>query len=124
MLTRIADDYVMAPMNVLVADALRPADARDPWGVARARELLDMIYIWLDERLAGRAWTAGAAFTLADGALAPALFYADWAHPIPERCATLRAHRARLNARRSVARCIEDARPFRSFFPLGAPDRD
>ena len=124
MMTRIADDYVFTPMNILVADALRPEGSRDPHGVALAREGLATIYAWLDRRLADRVWTAGEAFTLADCALAPALFYADWAHPIPAAHATLQAHRARLNARPSVARCIDDARPYRSLFPLGAPERD
>ena len=55
---------------------------------------------------------------------APALFYADWSHPIPEHLTALRAYRARLVARPSFARCIEEARPYRGFFPLGAPDRD
>ncbi len=114
----------MTPMNAVVFDALRPADARDPFGVEQARAQLRAIYGWLDARLAGRAWSAGDAFTMADCALAPALFYADWVEPIPAAHATLAAHRANLLARPSVARCIEDARPFRAFFPLGAPDRD
>jgi glutathione S-transferase len=67
---------------------------------------------------------AGAAFSLADCAAAPALFYADWARPIPEACANVRAYRARANARPTIARAIEEARPYRTFFPLGAPDRD
>ena len=124
MMTRIFDDYVMTPMNKHVADVLRPADARDPHGVAQAGAELDTIYAWLDERLSGRRWTAGDPFTLADCAAAPSLFYADWVKPIPERFATLRQHRAKLLARPSVSRCVEDARPYRSFFPLGAPDRD
>ena len=60
----------------------------------------------------------------ADAAAAPALFYADWAHPIGVERSTLKAYRARLLARPSFARCIDDARPYRPFFPLGAPDRD
>ena len=32
--------------------------------------------------------------------------------------------RARLLDRPSAARCVEEARYFRPFFPLGAPDRD
>ncbi|MCC7183485.1 MAG: glutathione S-transferase family protein, partial [Rhodocyclaceae bacterium] len=63
-------------------------------------------------------------FTLADCAAAPSLFYADWTYRIPERCAALRAYRARLLARPSFARAVEEARPFRPLFPLGAPDRD
>ena len=63
-------------------------------------------------------------FHHADCAAAPSLFYADWAHPIAKEHATLKAYRARLLARPSVVRCVEAARPYRGFFPLGAPDRD
>ena len=68
-------------------------------------------------------WAAGE-FSLADCAAAPSLFYADWVQPIPEQHARLRAYRARLLARPSVARAVDEARPFRHFFPPGAPDRD
>jgi len=124
MLDRVFDNYVMTPMQKIVADRLRPEPARDPHGVTEARGLLDRIYAWLDERLSGRTWIAGDAFTLADCAAAPSLFYADWAHPIAPGHGRLRAYRARLLARPSVARAVDEARPFRSYFPLGAPDRD
>ena len=124
MLDRLFDNYVMTPMSAIVANAMRPEDSRDPYGVAQARAGLERIYAWLDSALAGREWAAGDAFTLADCAAAPSLFYADWAHPIDPRHATLKGYRARLLARPSVARCVEDARPYRAFFPLGAPDRD
>jgi glutathione S-transferase len=123
-LDRVFDNYVMNVMTIAVGNALRPEEHRDPWGVERAREGLDKIYAWLDGELAGRTWAAGDAFTLADCAAAPSLFYADWVHPIGEDRATLRAYRARLLARPSVVRCVEDARPYRHYFPLGAPDRD
>jgi glutathione S-transferase len=86
--------------------------------------MLDTSYAWLDARMASRDWAADGGFSLADCAAAPALFYADWAYPIAEGFAHLRAYRRRLNARPSFARAIEEARPYRSFFPLGAPDRD
>ncbi len=124
MLDRVFDNYVMGPMQAIVGDALRPEGSRDAYGVAQARTSLETIYAWLDRTLAERRWAAGDAFTLADAAAAPALFYADWAHPIGEDRSTLRAYRARLLGRPSFARCIEEARPYRSFFPLGAPDRD
>jgi len=124
MLDRVFDNYVMTPMQRIVADRLRPEPARDPHGVSEARGVLDRIYAWLDERLAGRTWIAGDTFTLAECAAAPSLFYADWAHPVPPTHADLRAYRARLLARPSVARAVDEARPFRSYFPLGAPDRD
>jgi glutathione S-transferase len=124
MLDRVFDSHVMVPMQAIVFDALRPADARDPFGVAKARTALDTIYAWLDQALAGRQWAIGDAFTLADASAAPALLYADWVQPLGREHTTLQAYRARLLARPSFARCIEDARPYRRFFPLGAPDRD
>ena len=123
-LDRLFDNYVMNGMQVIVDDALRPEAHRDPYGVARANERLDRIYGWLDGELAGREWAAGADFTLAACAAAPSLVYADWAPPIADEHASLKAYRTRLLARPSVARCIDEARPYRAFFPLGAPDRD
>ena len=124
MLDRLFDSYVMTPMQKVVLDQLRPESERDSHGVAEAREILDSIYPWLDERLEGRRWIAGDAFTLADCSAAPSLFYADWAHEIPPVHTRLRAYRARLLSRPSVARTVDEARPFRHYFPLGAPDRD
>jgi glutathione S-transferase len=124
MLDRIFDNYVMTPMQKIVADRIRPEPERDAYGVTEARGFLDRIYGWLDGHLAGRTWAAGDLFTLADCAAAPSLFYADWAHEIPSMHANLRAYRARLLARPSVARAVDEARPYRSYFPLGAPDRD
>jgi len=124
MMDRVFDNYVMTPMQKFTFDLLRPAESRDPYGVQQARDMLDTSYAWLDGALAGKTWATGDAFTLADCAAAPALFYADWVHEIPAALATLKAYRARLLARPSVARCVDEARPFRHFFPPGAPDRD
>ncbi|WP_437284535.1 glutathione S-transferase family protein [Sorangium sp. So ce406] len=124
MMDRFFDNYVMTPMQKLVFDSIRAAENRDPQGVAEARQLLDTAYRWLDGAMAGREWAAGDAFSLADCAAGPALFYADWAHPIGEAFPNVRAYRRRLLARPSFARAIDEARPYRSFFPLGAPDRD
>lgn len=123
MLDRIFDNYVMTPMMTIVFDRLRPEDARDAYGVARARETLDKAYGWLDARMATRTWAGAQAFSLADCAAAPALFYADWVHPFTERVG-LMAYFRRLLGRPSFARCVEDARPSRNLFPGGAPVRD
>ena len=124
MLDRVFDNYVMTPQGKFVYDSLRPADQRDALGVAEARTMLDTSYTWLDERMQGRTWAVGETFTLADCAAAPALFYADWTYPIPEACTALKAYRRRLLDRPSFARAVNEARPFRHYFPLGAPDRD
>lgn len=124
MLDRIFDNYVMTPMQKPVAETFRPEGGKDRIGLEQSMAMLDTIYGWLDTRLAGREWAAGDSFSLADCAAAGALFYADWVRPIPEQQATLRAYRTRLLARPSVKRAVDEARPYRTLFPLGAPDRD
>ena len=123
-LDRFFDNYVMTPMQKIVGDFLRPETERDLRGVSEAKARLDVSYGWLNERLMGREWAAGGNFTMADCAAAPSLFYADWVQPIDDRFAETKAYRARLLARPSFARAVEEARPFRKFFPPGAPDRD
>ncbi|AND68868.1 hypothetical protein ATSB10_14140 [Dyella thiooxydans] len=86
--------------------------------------MLDTSYRWLEQHMAGRTWAAGDAFSLADCGAAPFLFYADWTHPIPASLANVRTYRARLLARPSMVRAVDEARPYRHYFPLGAPDRD
>ena len=124
MLDLIFDNYVMSPMQKVVGNALRAQPDRDSCGVDEALGVLDTIYAWLDAHIAGRAWAAGDAFTLADCAAAPSLFYADWVREIPRIHSNLRAYRARLLAHPSISRAVDEARPFRNYFPLGAPDRD
>ncbi|HEY4370876.1 MAG TPA: glutathione S-transferase family protein [Burkholderiales bacterium] len=124
---RFFDNYVQTPMQAIVADAMRPAGERDAQGAAKARAMLDTAYAWLEQHMQKREWAAGAGkgdFGLADCAAAPALFYADWSHRIGQDFPQVLAYRARLNARPSFARAIEEARPFRHYFPLGAPERD
>ena len=124
MMDRVFDNYISTPQQNIVFDSIRPEETRDPYGVAEARQMLDTVYAWLDARMAGGQWACGDAFTLADCAAAPALFYADWTHPIPDSHGNLHAYRQRLLARPSFARAVDEARPYRPLFPLGAPDRD
>lgn len=123
MLDRIFDNQLQSNFQWVVGDALRPPERRDPVGVEERKSRLEKAYIWLEREMQGREWAAGD-FSLADCAAAPALFYADWTHPIDERFSALRAYRARLLARPSFARAVDEARPYRPLFPLGAPDRD
>lgn len=123
-LDRVFDLYVMDAVQMAVDSKLGRIPMPSAEGLALAAERLERIYAWLDGHLAGRTWAAGEDFTLADCAAAPSLFYADWTYRIPETYPALRAYRARLLARPSFARAVDEARPFRSYFPLGAPDRD
>ncbi|MBS1887083.1 MAG: glutathione S-transferase family protein [Actinobacteria bacterium] len=120
---RVIDGHVQTPMQKIVADRLRDEAARDPHGVEEARAALDRAYAVLDERLRGEEWLAGPAFTLADCAAAPALFYGRAVRRWDEEgLADLTRYFEALTARPSVARVIDEARPFRPVFPLPWPD--
>ena len=123
-LDRFFDLHVMSPVQRAVEGALTGLADKKQEGLAYASSTLEVSYAWLEGHFAGRTWAAGPDFTMADCAAAPALFYADWTHPIAARHPLLRAYRARLLARPSFARAVDEARWFRSYFPLGAPDRD
>ena len=123
-LDRFFDLHVMANIQEIVGDALRPEGQRDSFGVAKARSDLGKAYDWLEANLGDGPWAIGDSFTLADCAAAPSLFYADWVEEIGPARPRLAAYRARLLAHPVVARAIDEARPYRHFFPLGAPDRD
>ena len=121
---RIFDHHVMGQMQHVVNDAIRGPGGHVQSIVDGAKAKLETVYAWLDKELAGGGWVTPYGFTLADCAAAPALFYADWVYQIPRTYENLRAYRARLLAHPTVSRCVEDARPYRAYFPLGAPDRD
>jgi len=121
---RFFDNYVMTPQGRIVFNSLRATDKRDSYGVTEAQSQLDNAYAWLDTRMKTREWAANDAFSLADCAAAPSLFYADWTYRIPESFSHVHAYRRRLLARPSFARAVDAARPYRKLFPLGAPDRD
>lgn len=117
---RLFDNYVMNAAQRIVEYRMGLSDAAE---ADKGRAILDKSYAWLNANL-GMGWAVGETFTLADCAAAPSLFYADWVHPIPEALTTLKAYRARLLERPSVARAVEGARPYRALFPGSAPDRD
>lgn len=118
---RFFDSYVELPLQKVVGNALRPEGVRDPHGVAEAEALLGRAYDLLEDTLADtRAWIAGEGFTLADCGAAPALFYAGMIRPIAGR-PRLEAYYARLRARPSFVRAVDEARSFRPFFPLPWP---
>jgi len=122
-LDRFFDLHVMENMSKISTDPLRPDGARDEFGVQKARDNLNIAYDWIEGQL-GDPWGVGEKFTLADCAAAPSLFYADWVEPIGDTRPQLAAYRARLLAHPAVARAVDEGRPYRHYFPRGAPDRD
>lgn len=117
LMDRLFDNYVMGPMQAIVADRLRPEEARDPHGVAQSRQMLLRAYALLEGRIEGRTWAAGEDFSLADCAAAPALFYADKVEPMRAGHPILAAYLDRLEARESFARVLAEKAPYWSMFP-------
>ncbi|MFA7596798.1 MAG: glutathione S-transferase family protein [Novosphingobium sp.] len=122
MLDRVFDNYVMGNMQRVVNAYLADANNPDPAEVAAGKDGLNRTYRWLERWL--RENSLPAHVSLITCAAAPSLFYADWVEPILANCPRVAALRAELLALPPVARCVDEARPWRRFFPLGAPDRD
>jgi glutathione S-transferase len=118
---RFFDNYINFPQQRIIYETLgrEPGDGD---AHARWKKMLDQAYLFLDRHMNGREWAAGREFSLADCAAAPALLYADWTHAIPKQLTNVWAYRDRLLARPSYARALDEARPYRHMFPLGAPE--
>ena len=122
MLDRVFDNYVMANMQRVVNAFIADRENPDPAEVSGGREGLLRAYRWLESWLAEGEMPPHV--SLVTCAAAPSLFYADWVERIPGDCPRLAALRAELLALPSVVRCVDDARPYRAWFPPGQPDRD
>ena len=122
MLDRVFDNYIMHPMQQIAAAHDLSSSAPDPLIVGPMRDMLAKSYAWLDRWLA--TYRSVNPITLIECGASSALFYADWVYPIPMQLDRLRQWRAHLLRLPPVARCVDEARPYRSYFPLGAPDRD
>jgi glutathione S-transferase len=114
---RFYDLYIHQPMQAIVGDRLRPADSKDPFGVEQARARMRTAFDIADAEMATRTWAAGESFGLADCSACPALFYADLVLPFADTHKHLAAYFARLKARPSFARVIEEAKPYFHLFP-------
>ncbi len=114
---RFFDQYVSAQVQKIVTDRIRPAGSTDPHGVASARDTLRTAYDMLDAHLAAKEWASGDAFSVAECAAAPALFYSAIVEPFPQSKASLAAYFERLMARPSVKRVLAEARPYFAMFP-------
>lgn len=115
---RVFDLYVMDPMQRYIAQLLRPEAERDARAMSASVDNLGMAYDLIESRLGERTWAAGEAFSMADCAAAPALFYAAIVRPFSPSHARLNAYFERLLARPSVWRAIVEARPFFQYYPL------
>lgn len=114
---RFFDLYVNDPMQKIVTDKLRPPGQSDPTGVERAKALLETAYGLIDKEMATKPWACGEAFSMADCAAAPALFYADKLLPFRDSYSHLAVYFDRLLQRPSYARALREAEPYMKMFP-------
>lgn len=115
---RVFDQYIHQPMQKVVGDRIRPEGVRDPHGVAEARTTMKTAYDLFEQRLKDHAFAAGDAFTVADCAAAPALFYAECVEPYGKSHPRLAAYFEALSQRPSYRRLIKEAQPFFMYFPF------
>lgn len=118
---RFFDLYVNAPMQKIVGDRRRPEEMKDPFGVEQAYAQLQtscrLIEKDMGAKTAAKTWTMGDAFTMADCAAAPALYYANLVAPFGESWPNTAAYLERLMNRPSFARAVKEAAPYRHLLP-------
>lgn len=115
---RLYDLHLHMQMQKIVDDQMRPATAKDPLGVERARALMRICYGMIERAMVGKTWALGDEFNLVDCAASPALFYAAYVEPFDPAQEHLRAYHKRLLVRPSYARALKEAEPFFQYFPM------
>jgi glutathione S-transferase len=114
---RFYDLYVHEPMQKVIGDRLRPAASKDPYGVEQAKARLQTAYGMIDQEMGTKSWAMGDAFSMADCAAAPALFYANLVMPFGDTHKNVAGYFDRLMERPSFARAVEEAKPYFKLFP-------
>lgn len=115
---RFFDNYLHTPMQKFAADALRPQGKKDAYGLDQARAEFAKALTLVNAEMAERTWATGDAFTMADCAAAPALFYGNRFYgPFRDTHPHALAYLDRLMGRPSYARALEEAKPFMHLLP-------
>jgi len=114
---RFFDLYVNVPMQKIVTDRLRPAGKNDPYGVEEAKMLLQTALGMIDRDTEAKTWIMGDAFTMADCAAAPPLFYANMLAPLGDTHKNAAKYLGRLMERPSFARALKEAQPYLKLMP-------
>jgi glutathione S-transferase len=114
---RFYDLHVSETMGKVITDRLRPAGKNDPYGVELARTKLGTAIDIIERDMEAKTWAMGNAFTMADCAAAPALFYANMVMPLAQGHKNAAAYLGRLMKRPSYARALQEAEPYLSLVP-------
>jgi glutathione S-transferase len=111
---RFFDNYVQEPMQIIVTGHLTGMQCDQ----TKERTKLKTAYKMIEKRMTTRSWMCGEAFSMADCAAAPALFYAATILPFPEEYSHLNDYFERLVTRPSVQRVLDEAKPYFSLYPF------
>jgi glutathione S-transferase len=111
---RIVDNHLHDTMQDIVWDRIIGAQG----DMGRARASINTVYTMLDQQLAQRTWMGGDDFSLADCAAAPALFFATTLEALPAGLVHATRYFKQLMERPSVARTLEEAKPYFSMYPF------
>jgi glutathione S-transferase len=114
---RFFDLHIHVPMQKVITDRLRPEGKGDAQGVADARALIKTALGMLEEDMAAKTWAMGEAFSMADCAAAPALFYTNMIAPLAGTYKNVAAYLDRLMKRPSYARALREAEPYLAMVP-------
>jgi glutathione S-transferase len=120
---RFYDLYVHVQMQKITGDNLRPADARDAFGVEQAKAMIEKSYAMVDQAMKGKTWATGGDYGLVDCAASPALFYANCVVPIDGAMRNLTSYFSRLMSRPSYARALKEAEPYFNLVPMDTKPR-
>jgi glutathione S-transferase len=116
---RFYDLHVHMVMQKIIGDRMRPQGQNDKTGVEEAQSALHTALGIAEKDMATRTWATGEAFSMADCAAAPTLFYVNMAvTPLAEAYPNLAAYLGRLTQRPSYARALEEAKPFLKYVPM------
>ena len=111
---RILDNHLHDTMQDIVWDRIIGAQG----DMGRARASIQTMYTLLDRQLAQHHWVAGDAFSLADCAAAPALFFATTLETLPGGLVHATRYFRQLMERPSVTQTLEEAKPYFSMYPF------
>ena len=115
---RFYDLQLHEHMQKVVGDRLRPEGKKDLHGVENARSRITVALGMIDAEMAGKTWAMGDAFTMADCAAGPPLFYINKVFPLAGTHQNVARYLGRLLERPSYARVIEEAKPYFKMFPI------
>jgi len=110
-------DHINTTMSKVVLDNIRAEGQHDPIGVEDAKRVVHLAYGVVETQLRDQGFIVGEAFTMADCAAAPALWYSVRNVPLDGKYPRIGAYLERLVARPAFARALKECEPLFHLYP-------